>query len=132
MPIDNYLLNDDDNDLDINSIDHSDFMLIHNDCFDRDYSDEEDSFIDEVMNEYHNKQDHISFCGRDTLPPNANSDGYIPSGHQELTSTISDIHKTFRLYSKGGHDYVLYNGKYYQIDGTGTVTIAGIKYDKIR
>ena len=128
MFIDDYLL--DDADLDTTSIDHHDFTLSHCDDYDSDNSDDEDTFVDEVMSEYQQKQNRVSF-GRDTLPSNANSDGYIPSGHQELTSTVSEIHKTFKLYSKGGHDYVLYNGEYYQIDGTGTVTIGGIKYDKI-
>lgn len=129
MHIDDYLLDDDD--LDTNSIANPDFTSPDcDDCWSDTYGDE-DSFVDEVMNEYHQKQDHTSFHGRDTLPPNANSDGYIPNGDQTLTSTISEIHKTFKLYSKGGHDYVLYNGHYYQIDGTGTVTIGGIKYNKI-
>lgn len=92
---------------------------------------DEDSFVDETMDEYYHTNNHRTFCGRDTLPPNANSDGYIPKGYQELTSTISKYHKTFKLYYKGGHDYVLYNGRYFQIDGVGTVVIGGIKYNKI-
>lgn len=98
---------------------------------DEDFYDDDGSFIDEMMSDYHQGNNHPSFGGRDTLPTNANSDGYIPDGKQELTTTISDIHKTFKLYSKGGHKYVLYNGSYYQIDGSGTVTIGGVKYNKI-
>lgn len=118
--MDDYLINDDDFGL-------SDLEYIPNDgSFSHD-----DDFLNEAMNEYHQKSNQMTFCGRDTLPPNANSDGYIPKGTQELTSTISEIHKTFKLYSKDGHDYVLYNGNYYRIDGSGTVKIDGIKYDKI-
>lgn len=72
-----------------------------------------------------------SFIGRNTLPPNANSDGYIPDGKVTLTSTIGDVPETFKMYAKDGHSYALYNGHYYRIDGSGTVTINGIKYDKI-
>ena len=90
---------------------------------------DDDEFLKEVMAE--RKISSITSRGRATLPPNANADGYIPDGSVELTSTISDIPKTFKLYSKDNHAYVLYNGKYYQIDGSGTVTIGGIKYDKI-
>ena len=130
MHIDDYLLDDDD--LSSSSIDHPDFSSLYSDDEDFDISDDEDSFLDEVWDEYHQKNSHTTFQGHDSLPPNANSDGYIPKGQQELTSTISGIHKTFKLYSKGGHEYVLYNGNYYQIDGFGTVTIGGIRFDKIR
>lgn len=129
MHIDDYLLDDDD--VNSSSIDYTDFSSFDSTSEDFDISDDDDSFLDEAMNDYHHGTNHPSFGGHDTLPPNANSDGYIPDGKQELTTTISDIHKTFKLYSKGGHKYVLYNGSYYQIDGSGTVTIGGIKYDKI-
>lgn len=75
--------------------------------------------------------DNLSFMSRNTLPPNSNADGYIPDGKVSLTSTISDLEDTFNLYRKDGQKYALYNGHYYRIDGTGTVTINGIKYDKI-
>lgn len=75
--------------------------------------------------------DNLSFMSRNTLPPNTNADGYIPDGKVSLTSTISDLEDTFNLYRKDGHNYALYNGHYYRIDGAGTVTINGIKYDKI-
>lgn len=130
MHIDDYLLDDDD--LNSDSIDHTDFSSLQSFDEDFDIPDDEDPFLDEVMDEYHQENSHTTFRGRDSLPSNANSDGYISKGHQELTSTISEIRKTFKLYSKNGHDYVLYNGRYYQIDGTGTVTIGGIKFDKIR
>ena len=128
MHIDDYLIDDDN--LNASSIDHTDFSSLLSHDEDVNISDD-DTFLDEVMDEFHQEKTQSTFCGHDLLPPNANSDGYIPNGHQELTSTISEIHKTFKLYSKGGHEYVLYNGRYYQIDGTGTVTIGGIKYDKI-
>lgn len=122
MHIDDYLIDDDD----------SGFVgLEYGDVSSDSSFSYDDEFLDEVMNEHHQKSNQVTFCGRDTLPPNANSDGYIPNGTQELTSTISDSTKTFKLYSKDGHDYVLYNGSYYRIDGPGTVTIGGIKYDKI-
>ena len=128
MHIDDYLIDDDN--LNASSIDHTDFSSLLSHDEDVNISDD-DTFLDEVMDEFHQEKTQSTFRGHDPLPPNANSDGYIPNGHQELTSTISEIHKTFKLYSKGGHEYVLYNGRYYQIDGTGTVTIGGIKYDKI-
>ncbi len=128
MHIDDYLF--DGNDHDLNDIEHSGLSSFIPDNVTDNYQDDED-FLNEVMDEYHHQTDHFTFRGRDTLPPNANSDGYIPSGKQELTTTISDIDKTFKLYTKCGHKYVLYNGAYYQIDGSGTVTIGGVKYDKI-
>lgn len=72
----------------------------------------------------------VNFLGKDTLPSGANSDGYIPDGSISLTRTITDKIDTFKHYIKDEHDYVLYNGKYYRVDGYGTVTINGIKYDK--
>ena len=123
MQMDDYLIEDDD--FELEGLEYGDVScegsLLHDD----------DDFLDEVMDEHHQESNTVTFHGRDTLPPNANSDGYIPNGTQELTSTISDSTKTFKLYSKDGHDYVLYNGSYYRIDGPGTVTIGGIKYDKI-
>lgn len=74
---------------------------------------------------------NVMFCGKDDLPPNANSDGYIPKGDVCLNSTVSDIPKHFKLFVKDGHKFALFNGAYYRIDGSGTVTIGGIKYDKI-
>ena len=75
--------------------------------------------------------DNLSFMGKDTLPPNANSDGYVPDGRIDLTSTIGDVSKSFKLYTKDGHSYVLDHGQYYKIDGPGTITINGIRYDKM-
>lgn len=76
--------------------------------------------------------DGLSFMGKtkDSLPSNANSDGYIPDGSISLTRTISDITDTFKHYRKDGHDFVLYYGNYIRVDGSGTVTIGGVKYDK--
>jgi hypothetical protein len=73
---------------------------------------------------------NINFMGKDTLPPNANSDGYIPDGSITLTRTTSDLKEVFRHFRKDGHDYVLYNGSYFRVDGSGTVSIGGISYDK--
>lgn len=76
--------------------------------------------------------DGLSFMGKtkDSLPSNANSDGYIPDGTIKLTRTISDITDTFKHYRKDGHDFVLYYGNYIRVDGSGTVSIGGISYDK--
>lgn len=123
MLIDDYLLEDGE----IELLGHE-YETIPNDAT---LSHDEGDFLDEVINEHKQKTNHMAFEGRDTLPSNANSDGYIPNGTQELTSTIANTQKTFKLYTKDGHDYVLYNGNYYRIDGSGTVTIGGIKYDKI-
>lgn len=120
----------DDNDLEMDDTLQSDFSMITLDD-DIHLSDNDDDFIDDIMEEYHHGLHNVTFRGHDTLPPNANSDGYMPHGHQELTSSVSELHKTFKLYTKEGHDYVLYNGHYYQVDGYGTVTIGGIKYNKI-
>lgn len=123
MLIDDYLLKD--GEIDLSGLEYepipNDATLSHDD----------EDFLDEVINEHKQKTSHVPFDARNTLPPNANSDGYIPNGTQELTSTIADTQKTFKLYTKDGHDYVLYNGSYYRIDGSGTVTIGGVKYDKI-
>lgn len=72
--------------------------------------------------------DGVSFRGKDTLPPDANSDGYISKGNITLEATISDTETTFKKYNKGGSDYVLYNGNYIKLTGN-TVTIGGIRYD---
>lgn len=56
MHIDDYLLDDDD--LSSSSIDHTDFSSLHSDDEDFDISDDEDSFLDEAMNDYHSQQDH--------------------------------------------------------------------------
>lgn len=76
--------------------------------------------------------DGLAFLGKtkDSLPPNANSDGYIPDGTIKLTRTVSDIVDTFKHYRKNGHDYVLYYGNYIRVDGYGTVSIGGVSYDK--
>lgn len=89
----------------------------------------DDSFLNETPN---SGGENVSFLGnKDTLPPDANSDGYIPKGNVELTRTISDKEESFKLFTKDGHKYVLYNGSYYRVDGYGTVTIGNVKYDKI-
>jgi len=99
--------------------------------FDFDVSNDTDyqnSFSD---NNYYGDTNNISFMGKDTLPPNANADGFIPKGEVILNTTVSDIPNHFKQFVKGTHRYILYNGNYFQIDGGGTVTIGGIKYNKI-
>lgn len=123
MLIDDYLLED--GEIDFSGLEYE------NISDDSTWSHDDEGFLDEIMNEHKQDTNHMTFDSRHILPPNANSDGYIPSGTQELTSTIADTQKTFKLYTKDGHNYVLYNGSYYRIDGSGTVIIGGIKYDKI-
>ncbi len=76
-------------------------------------------------------ESYISFQGKDTLPSGANSDGYVRKGEIELERDVSGLDKNFKYYTKGGNDYILYNGQYIQINGTGTVSIGGIKYKKV-
>ena len=73
-------------------------------------------------------EDEIAF--RSVLPPDNNSDGYIPDGKVTLERTESGSTNTFNVYSKGSGQYVYEGGKWIRIDGIGTVTINGIKYDK--
>ena len=76
-----------------------------------------------------NSEDAISFKG--VLPPDNNSDGYIPDGKVTLERTESGNTDTFKVYNKDGGQYVHEGGKWIRIDGSGTVNIKGIKYDKI-
>lgn len=71
----------------------------------------------------------VSFKGH--LPPDHNKDGYIPSGHIELERTTSEITDKFKVYDNNGGKYVHEGGKWIRIDGNGTVTIKGVKYDKV-
>ena len=71
----------------------------------------------------------ISFKG--VLPPNNNSDGYIPNGKVTLGRVESDNTDTFKVYNKDGGQYVYEGGKWIRIDGCGTVWIKGVKYEKI-
>jgi hypothetical protein len=73
----------------------------------------------------------ISFQGKDSLPPNANKDGFSPQGSIELERTISGSTDKFKLFTKDGKKFVLFNGNYIPISGSGTVNINNIKYDKI-
>ena len=73
--------------------------------------------------------DEISFKG--VLPPDNNSDGYIPDGKITLERTESGNTDTFKVYNKDGGQYVYEGGKWIRIDGSGTVTIKGVKYDKV-
>lgn len=72
--------------------------------------------------------DGITFRGKDTLPSGHKEDGYINEGDIKLESTVSEKEEKFRKFTKGGSDYVLYNGNYIKLTGN-TVTIGGIKYD---
>ena len=95
-------------------------------------NDAENTLIDSPAPlEFEPEHNSPSFMGRETLPSDANSDGYIPDGKVTLTSTVGDVPETFKMYAKDGHSYALHNGQYYRIDGSGTVTINGIMYDKI-
>lgn len=78
-----------------------------------------------------NESYNVNFLGRtkDSLPVNANSDGYIPDGTIELDRQNGRGSETFKLYNKNGNDYVLYYGKYIKISGKDCVNIGGIKYD---
>lgn len=73
--------------------------------------------------------DDISFRG--ALPPDHNRDGYIPDGKITLERTASGDKDTFKVYYKGGGQYVHEGGKWIRVDGTGTVSIKGVKYDKV-
>lgn len=70
---------------------------------------------------------NISFQHR---PPDADADGYIRSGNVRLERSASGDTDTFTLYKKDGHSYVFEDGRFKQIDGTGTVNINNIKYEK--
>lgn len=56
MHIDDYLIDDDD--LNASSIDHTDLSSLHYNDEDFDTSDDEDTFLDEAMDDYHSQQDH--------------------------------------------------------------------------
>lgn len=75
-----------------------------------------------------NLEDGISFKGH--LPPDNNSDGYIPNGKITLERTESGNTDTFKVYNKNGGQYVHEGGRWIRVDGNGTVNIKGIKYDK--
>lgn len=70
-----------------------------------------------------NNTNNISFKGN-------NSDGYIHNGTIQLRRTISGKYDTFDFYNKRGVPYVRYGNTYYNISGSGTVTINNIKYNK--
>lgn len=80
---------------------------------------------------FEGNRDNLSFIGRNSLPPNANSDGYIPDGRIDLISTIGDVAKSFNSIQKTATVMFLTIGHHYRIDGSRTVAINGIKYDKI-
>lgn len=80
-------------------------------------------FSDDISEDCSN----ISFQHR---PPDSNADGFIRSGNVKLERTISGDTDTFTLFKKDGHSYVFEDGCYKRIDGTGTVNIHNVKYDK--
>lgn len=100
------------------------------DDIDDDIDDIDDDFDDvDDADEIDDDVNDVAFGQR---PTNANSDGYIPDGSVTLERTLSGTEDTFKVYSKGGHKYVHLGGdRFIQVDGSGTVTINGVKYDKI-
>lgn len=76
-----------------------------------------------------NSEGDISFKG--VFPPDRNSDGYIPDGSVTLERTESGNTDTFKVYTKDGGQYVHEGGKWIRIDGSGTVNIKGVKYEKV-
>lgn len=75
------------------------------------------------------ERNNLTFKGH--LPPNYDKDGYIPDGSVYLERTVSEDTDKFKVYVKDGGKYVHEGGKWIRIDGNGTVTIKGVKYDKI-
>lgn len=65
---------------------------------------------------------------RDSLPHNANSDGFIPKGNITLTSVVGKTKTTFKLYVKRGSLYILYYGNYIKLSGRKTVNIGNVQY----
>ncbi|MBQ9138264.1 MAG: hypothetical protein IJX65_06500 [Alistipes sp.] len=62
----------------------------------------------------------------------SNSDGMIPDGSVTLERTISGIDESFKAYRNGGHIFVETSPNHFvQVDGSGTVKIHGVEYDKI-
>lgn len=67
---------------------------------------------------------NVSFTGTDV-------DGFIPDGKITLERTISGIDDSFEVFRKNGHLWVEASPNHYvQVDGSGTVKIGGIEYDK--
>lgn len=69
--------------------------------------------------------DNINF---DALQP---LQDIFPDGKVTLERTESGNSDTFKMYNKDGGQYVYEGGKWIRIDGSGTVTIKGVKYDKV-
>lgn len=67
---------------------------------------------------------NVSFTGTDV-------DGFIPDGKITLERTISGIDDSFEVFRKNGHLWVEASPNHFvQVDGSGTVKIDGIEYDK--
>lgn len=71
---------------------------------------------------------NISFCGKNDLPPDANSDGYIPRGNISLDRSTCNGTEQFKLYTKDNSQFVLYKGNYIKITGHKTIDIGGISF----
>lgn len=68
---------------------------------------------------------NVAFMGSD-------SDSMIPDGRITLERSVSGIEDSFKVYRSSGHIYVETSpNNFVQVDGSGTVKIHGIEYDKI-
>ena len=97
-------------------------------CFDNFCEINETELDKQIIYRMDNSKDRVSFKG--VLPPDNNSDGYIPDGNVILERVESNNTDSFKVYNKDGGRYV-YEGKWIRIDGGGTVNIKGVKYNKI-
>ena len=68
---------------------------------------------------------NVNFMGSDT-------DSMIPDGRVTLERTVSGIEDSFKVYRNNGHIFVETSpNNFVQVDGSGTVNIKGVEYDKI-
>lgn len=91
--------------------------------------------FDECLDDFRNflkndKQEQKTLSFKGVLPPNNNSDQYIPDGKITLERTVSGSTDTFKVYNKDGGQYVYEGGKWIRVDGNGTVNIKGVEYDR--
>lgn len=82
-----------------------------------------------LKSNYIDLEENISFKGH--LPHDNDKDGYIPDGNITLERTVSGNIDSFKVYEKDGGHWVHEGGRWIRIDGSGTVIINGVKYDKI-
>lgn len=99
-----------------------------NECLDNFCEINETEQQEQITLRVDNSGGEISFKG--VLPSDNNSDGYIPDGKVTLERTESGNTDTFKVYNKDGGQYVYEGGKWIRIDGSGTVNIKGVKYDR--